>query len=108
MNEYQTWHAELLRETRIFMNGSLLTSLVKFMLCKTVAVIKVGQGHSGSEVISLKDPHTYNMGKGGNRWEVLFFVILCYFYPGEVFNTQSYIQAMYAIRLQQQCLKKEN
>lgn len=77
MNEYQTWHAELLRETRIFMNGSLLTSLVKFMLCKTVAVIKVGQGHSGSEVISLKDPHTYNMGKGGNSQ--MRNVIFCYF-----------------------------
>lgn len=81
MNEYQTWHAELLRETRIFMNGSLLTSFVKFMLCKTVAVIKVGQGQEGSKVISLKDPHSCNMGKGGTiRWEMLFVVVFLLFY----------------------------
>lgn len=78
MNEYQTWHAELLRETRIFMNGSLLTSLVKFMLCKTVAVIKVGQGHSGSEVISLKDPHTYNMGERGKQSDEKCYFLLFY------------------------------
>lgn len=77
MNEYQTWHAELLRETRIFMNGSLLTSLVKFMLCKTVAVIKVGQGQEGSKVISFKDPHSCNMGKGGHNQ--MRNVICCFF-----------------------------
>lgn len=60
MNEYQTWHAELLRETRIFMNGSLLTSFVKFMLCKTVAVIKAGQRSFHSKI------HIHaTWGKGG-------------------------------------------
>lgn len=65
MNEYQTWHAELLRETRIFMNGSLLTSLVKFMLCKTVAVIKQVKVNKGQRSFHSKIHIHATWGKGG-------------------------------------------
>lgn len=83
MNEYQTWHAELLRETRIFMNGSLLTSLVKFMLCKTVAVIKQVKVNKGQRSFHSKIQIHATWGKGEQSDDVIFcccfFVILCYF-----------------------------
>lgn len=88
MNEYQTWHAELLRETRIFMNGSLLTSLVKFMLCKTVAVIKVGQNSIRVKGHFIQRSTFMQHGERGEQSDekcylLFFFVILCYFYPGD-------------------------